>query len=75
MGNLAQLAAEGGGGGGGREEGYGSDGERPQKKRGERAAGVLVNLSLSSLSLIWGVKRLDLFRRFRAWVGVDRHFV
>ncbi|CAO2199957.1 unnamed protein product [Urochloa humidicola] len=36
MGNLAQLAAEGsGGGGGGREEGYGSDGERPHKKRGE----------------------------------------
>jgi len=46
MGNLAQLAAEGGGGGGGREEGYGSDGERPHKKRGERAAaaGVLVDL-------------------------------
>ena len=45
MGNLAQLAAEGAGGGG-REEGYGSDGERPQKKRGERAAaaGVLVDL-------------------------------
>ncbi|CAO2186919.1 unnamed protein product [Urochloa humidicola] len=35
MGNLAQLAAEGSGGGGGREEGYGSDGERPHKKRGE----------------------------------------
>ncbi|PUZ50080.1 hypothetical protein GQ55_6G031100 [Panicum hallii var. hallii] len=34
MGNLAQLAAEGGGSGG-REEGYGSDGERPHKKRGE----------------------------------------
>uniref|UniRef100_K3YJV9 HTH myb-type domain-containing protein n=1 Tax=Setaria italica TaxID=4555 RepID=K3YJV9_SETIT len=34
MGNLAQLAAEGSGGGG-REEGYGSDGERPHKKRGE----------------------------------------
>jgi len=45
MGNLAQLAAEGAGGGG-REEGYGSDGERPHKKRGERAAaaGVLVDL-------------------------------
>jgi hypothetical protein len=38
MGNLAQLAAaaEGSGGAGGREEGYGSDGERPHKKRGEK---------------------------------------
>ncbi|WVZ95107.1 hypothetical protein U9M48_040909 [Paspalum notatum var. saurae] len=34
MGNIAHLAAEGSDGGG-REEGYGSDGERPQKKRGE----------------------------------------
>lgn len=32
MGNIAHLAAEGSGG---REEGYGSDGERPHKKRGE----------------------------------------
>lgn len=36
MGNIAHLAAEGSGG---REEGYGSDGERPHKKRGEMAAG------------------------------------
>ncbi|CAD6266219.1 unnamed protein product [Miscanthus lutarioriparius] len=34
MGNIAHLAAEGSGGGS-REEGYGSDGERPHKKRGE----------------------------------------
>ncbi|KAK3121010.1 hypothetical protein QOZ80_8BG0644640 [Eleusine coracana subsp. coracana] len=33
MGNIAHLAAEGSGGA--REEGYGSDGERPPKKRGE----------------------------------------
>jgi len=46
MGNLAQLAAEGGGGGGGREEGYGSDGERPHKKRGERAAAAAVLVDL-----------------------------
>jgi hypothetical protein len=74
MGNLAQLAAEGAGGGG-REEGYGSDGERPQKKRGEQPGRVFGEHLSVFLILDLGRKKIgSFFRRFRAYVGVDRHF-
>lgn len=43
MGNIAHFAE---GSSGAREEGYGSDGERPPKKRGEKAGFLSNHLSL-----------------------------
>jgi len=76
MGNIAHLAAEGSGGGGGgggsREEGYGSDGERPHKKRGEmagRGTGFLVNRDPSVYPNLLCVLAVSFVWWFRACVG------